>query len=299
MTTEEAPSAPIEVVRTRVFPAGPGGGNPCPVVLNAANLSPEQMRAVAQRFGEESGFVVSEPSADVIVLRFFVPEHEMSMCVHATIACVALLHARGRAPGPLVNVETGIGVLAVRRLAEGNAVPRLAVEQRIPEASTVIVNRDDVARVLRIAPETIVGPVESWSASRPKLIVRLAKRSDLSTLNPDWEAMWRLCERYETSGVYAFWADPESGELHARQFPVRAGYNEDAATGVAAAALSGYLISQEPPKLPCTVHREIFQGAEMGRLSLLVTHVAWDGDSITGVTVEGSVVVDGVDIIPG
>jgi predicted PhzF superfamily epimerase YddE/YHI9 len=50
---------PVEVTHTSVFANGSCGGNPWPVILAAADLGPEQMQAIARRYGQESGFVVS------------------------------------------------------------------------------------------------------------------------------------------------------------------------------------------------------------------------------------------------
>ncbi len=79
--------------------------------------------------------------------------------------------------------------------------------------------------------------------------------------------------------------------MNARQFPVRAGYPEDPATGVAAAALGGYLAHHAPPDAPGTVRYEIAQGVAMGRPSRLTTVVDWDGSAVTRVRVEGDVTV--------
>ena len=53
------------------------GGNPCPIVIDAAALQDEDMRAVAARYGHESGFVrpPSGPDSD-FTFRFWVPRHE-------------------------------------------------------------------------------------------------------------------------------------------------------------------------------------------------------------------------------
>jgi predicted PhzF superfamily epimerase YddE/YHI9 len=50
---------PVEVTHTSVFANGSCGGNPWPVILAAADLGPEQMQAIARRYGQESGYVVS------------------------------------------------------------------------------------------------------------------------------------------------------------------------------------------------------------------------------------------------
>ena len=110
--------------------------------------------------------------------------------------------------------------------------------------------------------------------------------ADVGALVPSFEALWDLCDAFETTGIYAF----DAG-LNARQFPVRAGYPEDPATGVAAAALGGYLAHHAPPDAPGTVRYEIAQGVAMGRPSRLTTVVDWDGSAVTRVRVEGDVTV--------
>ena len=264
----------IDVIHTTVFAAGPGGGNPCPVVLDARGLSTEQMQALAKHFGHETGFVVGDEPA----LRFFVPEHEMTMCVHATVACVALLRRAGRLSGDTFTIHTPIG--ALRADALGPA--RISVDQRVPVASPSNPSAEAVAAVLGAE---LIGPPESWSASRPKLLAPVA---DVNALTPSFEALWELCEAHDTTGIYAF--DPG---LHARQFPVRAGYPEDPATGVAAAALAGYLTHHAPPADAGTVRYEIAQGEAMGRPSRLSSVVDFDGSAITRVRVEGDVEILG------
>jgi PhzF family phenazine biosynthesis protein len=264
----------IEVVHTTVFSAGPGGGNPCPVVLDAGGLDTEQMQAFAARFGHETGFVVD----DAPTLRFFVPAHEMSMCVHATVACVALLLDAGRLSGERFTVHAPIGELR----ADALAPTWISVDQRVPVRGETNPSASDVAAVIG---GEVIGPPESWSASRPKLIVPVA---DVDALAPSFEALWELCDACGTTGIYAV----DAG-LNARQFPVRAGYPEDAATGVAAAALGGYLGAHTPPAAPGTVRYEIAQGAAMGRPSRLTTVIDWDGRAVTRVRVEGDVEILG------
>ena len=259
-----------EIVHTTVFASAPGGGNPCPVVLDAGGLSTEQMQALAKELGHETGFVVSDEPE----LRFFVPEHEMTMCVHATVASVASLLRAGRLDGSTFEVRTPIG--AIRADALGPT--RISVDQRVPVPASTNPSAAEVSSVLGGA---VTGPAESWSASRPKLIVPV---ESVGALRPSFEALWELCDAYETTGIYAF--DPG---LNARQFPVRAGYPEDPATGVAAAALAGYLVHHAPPAGPGTVRYEIAQGEAMGRPSRLTTVVEWDGTAITRVRVEGEV----------
>src|SRR5712671_4496497 len=86
------------------------GGNPCPVVACADGMSSADMQDVARRFGRESGFVFSPKSGDCdFSFRFFVPNHEMEMCGHATIGALWVLMRQGRLPADTVRIETRSG----------------------------------------------------------------------------------------------------------------------------------------------------------------------------------------------
>ncbi|MDT4913388.1 MAG: trans-2,3-dihydro-3-hydroxyanthranilate isomerase, partial [Pseudonocardiales bacterium] len=67
---------------TTAFADGPGGGNPCPVVFGAAAETTSQLQARAADFGVETAFVLPAEQGGDVRLRYFVPRHEMEMCVH-------------------------------------------------------------------------------------------------------------------------------------------------------------------------------------------------------------------------
>jgi trans-2,3-dihydro-3-hydroxyanthranilate isomerase len=98
----------IPVEQWRVFPSGTQGGNPCPLVTDARGLTAGQMRAVAAHYGHESAFVTSV-SGSTVTLRYFVPRHEMRMCVHATIAAVTALASSGVLAGGHASISTASG----------------------------------------------------------------------------------------------------------------------------------------------------------------------------------------------
>ena len=82
----------------RVFAAGAEGGNPAPIVVDATGMTDAEMQGVARSYGHESGFVLPAPSGSGcdFEFRFWVPNHEMSMCGHATVGAVWLLAELGR-----------------------------------------------------------------------------------------------------------------------------------------------------------------------------------------------------------
>ena len=81
----------VEVVHTRVFAASRDGGNPCPVILFGDNLTDRQMQRLARKFGFDTAFILyPRTKAADIRLRYFVPDHEMGVSGHATIAAITI-----------------------------------------------------------------------------------------------------------------------------------------------------------------------------------------------------------------
>ena len=133
---------------------------------------------------------------------------------------------------------------------------------------------------MHISSEAIVdsvGPIQSVSTSRFKLIIPLNHWNDLDRLQPDFERLWALCDAFNTTGFYPFTLQTldQAVQVEARQFPKRAGYNEDPATGVAASALSAYLAKYKVLGEPSDGwHRMVVgQGRAMKSPSIIQTEV--------------------------
>ena len=266
----------LHVIRTTVFALSAKGGNPCPIVLDADALSSAQMQRLAAQFGSETAFVLkpADPGAN-LRLRYFVPRHEMEMCGHATVGTVAVLAERDYFHTSPVKVETPMGVLTVAWQHNAGGV-RVTVEQFAPTFSSQRPDPEAVAAALRIPVAAIalkVGPMQSVSVSRAKLIVPVRERAALDQLQPDFERLWALCDEYNTTGFYPFTrgVDKDANHAQARQFPKRAGYNEDPATGVAACALAAYLVQYAVfgEKNEGWHNFAIEQGHAMGRASII------------------------------
>jgi PhzF family phenazine biosynthesis protein len=255
-----------------VFADGPGGGNPCPVVTDADGLTDEQMRQVAEDYGHESAFVLTptDPAARVR-LRFFVPRHEMEMCVHATVAALSLLDE----PGPL-RVQTPLGLVDAEIGTDGT----VTVEQFPPVFGEPVEAAEELAAVMGCRPEQIVA-ARSVSVSRAKLMVDV---TGLSTLRPDPDAVRQLCGRLDVTGLYPFSVDGD-GRVFARQFPRDSGYPEDPATGLAAAGLACLLATREPTDGRHSY--DIHQGQAMGRPSLIAAHATRVDVVVTRIAVSG------------
>ena len=87
-------SGVVEIWQVDAFTARPFGGNPAGVVLDAVELSDEQMRKIAAEMNvAETAFVTpaSRPDHD-LRLRWFTPSgKEITFCGHATVATAHVL----------------------------------------------------------------------------------------------------------------------------------------------------------------------------------------------------------------
>ena len=265
-----------QVVGLRVFVNGPAGGNPVPLVADARGMDDEQMRRVAEAHGHESAFVLPprDPRADWR-LRFFVPRHEMEMCGHATVGSLWALRRWGLWTTPAAAVETLSGLVDVRWDEAGQRVwiSQPAVRQQPLDDA----DRARVAAVLRLRDDRPPA-MHNAATSRVKTLTPLVDAAALQALRPDLAAVEALCESIGSTGLYPY-ALADAGTVFARQFPKSSGYPEDAATGIAAAALWGHLaaagdIAIGTPDAPrtCTVR----QGDAMGRPSAILLQPRFD-----------------------
>lgn len=295
-------SMPKTIFQTTVFSDGPGGGNPCPIVLDADALSAEQGMSLAARFMAETVLVTSAKSPQASFgLRYFVPQHEMEMCVHGTIAAVTVLCSLGKIAASPVQIETALGPISVE-WSEIEKEVLITVYQFVPEFAARNPSSHEVADVLRLPSASAVRidlPITSVSTSRFKLMVPLQSVKTLDRLDPDFDALWSLCDRYGTTGLYLFApvSAKDGGVYAARQFPKRAGYNEDPATGVAACALGAYLARFHSKRDGWNTF-EILQGQAMGRPSRLAAKAFLEGGSVRKVCVTGKAEILGRENFP-
>lgn len=301
--TENAPtSSPMtppstgELRTVDVFVKGAAGGNPVPLVADASALLWQDMQSIAKTTGHESAFVLPASASDADWrFRFFVPHHEMEMCGHATVGTLWALRQWGQWRTPAARIETLSGLVDAEWDAVASRVwisqPNVQAEALTPEAC------QRVGAVLGL-PAGLAPMMTNASTSRVKTLVQLPDVASLNALHPDFAAMEALCASIGSTGLYPYaMADKAAtGEpvVAARQFPKSSGYPEDAATGIAAAALWGHLAatgaiatgSQVAP-IVCTVR----QGDAMGRPSAIEVRARFGDDGvIVGCWLTGQVV---------
>lgn len=275
-----------------VFTHDGRGGNPCPVVSDARGLDAEAMRAIARRYGHESGFALpAEDGAHDLHFRFFVPNHEMEMCAHATIGTLWVLAREGRLPRAPVRIATGSGSVTgfvaarpdggwtIEITQPAGSVRPLAAEQELAVLTALGTGREALAD----------RPVHNAVTSRVKTLVPMRDAAALNALAPDGAAIQAACARIGSTGLYPYAVlDGPAWLFEARQFPRASGYPEDAATGIAAAALAfglledGLVAADDRPI-------RVLQGRAMGRLSEIRVRLGFADGRPIGCLLEGDV----------
>jgi PhzF family phenazine biosynthesis protein len=144
----------LEVIHTRVFAAAPDGGNPWPVVLGAEALPQEHMQRLARDYGLDTAFILN-PTAPAagLRIRYFVPEREIGISGHASIAAVTVALGRGLLRGGRVRLQTISGNFDAAYEQAGGAWV-VTVEQKALSFGARV-DADAAARALGIAPRDI------------------------------------------------------------------------------------------------------------------------------------------------
>jgi PhzF family phenazine biosynthesis protein len=268
-----------EVHLVSVFAAGPRGGNPAPIVADASNMSDVEMQEVARAYGHESGFVLPAPigSDCDFAFRFWVPNHEMEMCGHATVGAVWLLDQLGRLPQDQVSIWTRSGRVEAQIIERSGAGSRVEITQPLGRIDPLPGAEGEILSVLGITKHELAPlPLQNARTSRTKTLVPIRSASVLDSLRPDFGRVEQLCERIGSTGLYPYAPSDLGGEVFdARQFPKSSGYPEDAATGIAASALAfglfenGLVGTNGPPI-------RVRQGRAMGRPSEIMLRFRLD-----------------------
>ncbi|MFB8343855.1 PhzF family phenazine biosynthesis protein [Brucella cytisi] len=282
----------IDVVS--VFASAANGGNPAPISCYSQGMTDADMQAIARAYGHESGFVFPAPegSGCDFEFRFWVPNHEMSMCGHATIGCVWLLDDLGVLPSDHLTILTKSGKVRARIAGRSNV--GAAVEITQPKGTiNDITNGAQKAHIISVlginASDLADLPIQNACTSRVKTLIPLKNEAILNGLRPDFSRMEELCTRVGSTGLYPYAVlDREQQVFGARQFPQSSGYPEDAATGIAASALSFGLLENGLAKLSdrqITVH----QGRAMNRPSIISVRFEIRDDAPIGCWIGGAV----------
>lgn len=259
-----------------VFTDKPFLGNPVAVVLDAEDLSTEQMQRIAVEFGySETTFVLPpDDAAHTARVRIFTPSREIPFAGHPNVGTAFVLASYAAMnetslPGTLLFEEIA-GLVPVSLLKDNGTVT--GAELVTPEALSCRseVSPEKVAACLSLTAEDIRTEVHNpvvASVGLPFLVVELASRDALRRCVPNLQGFRATLPLDGAVSVYAYTQDKDAGEvgdLQARMLTPR--MTEDPATGSATAAVTALLALHQDKT---TLSLQVSQGVDMGRSSLL------------------------------
>ncbi|QOL47719.1 PhzF family phenazine biosynthesis protein [Massilia litorea] len=215
------------------FGTAHGGGNPA-LVVEDGPPDPAQRSLFAREQALTCVFIDAATDPDLAATLDFVYPHMRSpLCLHATLAAAQVLFERHGSKAPLAVTTAMRGQrLLLSRTGEDVFVQLARQEAPHVEADAALARRLLAAPGLALASAPVIASVGS-----PKLLLEVADRAALYELRPDLEAIAAWGRATGISGCYA-WCRSGAGDYEGRNFNHLDPKLEDAATGVAAGALT-------------------------------------------------------------
>jgi PhzF family phenazine biosynthesis protein len=283
-----------------VFSGEPFRGNPVAVILDADDLTEEQMRRIARWTNlSETTFVLS-PTGDAAGagstadyrLRIFTPGGELPFAGHPTLGSAhAWLENGGtpRRPGVIVQ-ECAAGLVDVHH-EPGTAAPLSFTAP--PTTRSGPLSDEDLDRVctaLRIGPSDVVA--HQWVVNGPQwAAVQLESARDVLDVEPDFSTVDDM-----DIGVFGFYGDTEQdrpADLEIRAFTPSDGIGEDPVTGSLNASVGQWLVRTGVVRGPYTAA----QGTVLQRTGRVRVTPTGDGNvRVGGAT---TTLFSGSAVLPG
>ncbi len=212
------------------------GGNGAGVVLEADNLSHDEMLSIANSIGlSETAFVSKSEKADFKV-RFFTPTSEVDLCGHATVATFHILHKEGLLCGNYTQ-ETKAGVLNIKVDKKGEVF----MEQTLPKHYDVK-DKQAILTSLNLCEEDLLPlPIEVVSTGVRDIIIPVKDINILKNIKPDFNKISQVSEVNNVLGYHVFTLDTNNAIASTRNFAPFCGIDEECATGTSNGALACYL----------------------------------------------------------
>ncbi len=275
----------VEVEILNAFVDNNAGGNPAGVVLNADHLSSLQKLKIAKAVGlSETAFVSKSSSAD-FKLDFFTPKKQIAHCGHATIATFSYLNQLGKIPHPQTSKETIDGNRRVR-VSDSLAF----MEQKAPSYTDLASEKEQILASLSLDEGDLMedAPLSIVNTGNSFLTIAVANTKVLKNIQPDFNIINEMSEKYDLIGYYVFTLDveDENRDASTRMFAPRYGIIEEAATGMAAGPLACYLYD----KLLMKKRKFMIQQGkfmEAPSISLILTELEIVNDEIVSVMAGG------------
>ncbi|MET0535258.1 MAG: PhzF family phenazine biosynthesis isomerase [Steroidobacter sp.] len=273
-------------------------GNPAIVVLDADDLSEEQMQMIATEVNGETAFVLEAESGDHdMQVKFFTPRHEVPFVGHATIAAQYVRAKKDGKPTGRLRQRTGAGIVEIE-VTEIEGDLRVAITQSPPSLGPVIPehHRRQVLNALGISSPSlhVDCPLQVLTKGGSRLLVGLKSNDLLSSIKPDFDELARLTSHVGAEGYFVFAIVDNDGKpgTESRMFVPALGIREDPVSGNAHGMLGVYLVNHG--LLPSKDGRLVFQGRQgmwMRRPGMVEVEIESSGKVAQSVRIVGDAVI--------
>jgi len=274
-------------------------GNPAGVVLDADDLSDDEMQKLARELGRGDTAFISRATADDhdLRMRFFTSKCEVPFVGHATVAAHFVRSTLGVMPDKPLRQLSGSGIVNVDVHSRDGATevgmrlspPRSARELKPAELDAVLdalgVSHGDLdARC----------PAEIFVTGSTRMMLALRSAQSLGLLHPNLDALARLTPHLGAEGYFVFALNTEGPQVQteARMFCPAIGVPEDAVSGNAHGMLGAFLLRHRLLAAHDGVARfRGLQGRALGRPGEVRVEVQEYGGEAYSVRVAGNAVI--------
>ncbi|MDR4954509.1 PhzF family isomerase [Chryseobacterium sp. ES2] len=229
-------------------------GNPAGVVLNAENMTSEEMQLIARELNNsETAFVFTSDSQEENFdynVRYFTPTTEVPSCGHATIAALYAKAQEEQLDSCTIRIKTQIGILPIYIERKNNDY-LITMTQGSFELSPVF-DVQATQKIVQALGFTIDDldekcPVQIASTGHSKVMIGIKSNITLNQLTPDLSALAKLSKEIGCNGYFVFTFDTDEKDIltNGRMFAPAIGISEDPVTGNANGPLGGYLIQNK------------------------------------------------------
>jgi len=264
------------------------GGNPAGVVLQADDLSEDEMLRIAKQVGlSETAFVQKSENANYKV-RFFTPNSEVDLCGHATIATFALLKNKRIIDDGILCQETKAGNLNIEIHND-----KIYMDQNIPKYYNFVA-KDEVADSLNINQNDFIFqlPIQIVSTGLKDIMVPVKSLDRLLTIKPNLKKITALSKKYNVIGFHVFSLETKfASTAHCRNFAPLYNINEESATGTSNGALACYLYNYGIINVEQSSELIFEQGYSMQKPSEILVRLNIDKNKIYEVKVGGTAIL--------
>jgi trans-2,3-dihydro-3-hydroxyanthranilate isomerase len=229
----------IKIKTVDAFTLTPHLGNPAGVVQSSTNLNVSSMQKIAREMNlSETAFVCKPTKSEAdMMIRWFTPVTEVSLCGHATIATFHSLAQDGlygmKDPGEYnFKIETASGILPVEVVKEEGRIT-VWFGLKLPGMDESIQPKVELIRILDINP----GEFENHAADicDKNLYVQVKRLHTLFNIKPNFTTMSYFLESRNLEGLCLYTTETvdRDSKVHSRFFAPTIGINEDPVTGSA------------------------------------------------------------------